>query len=52
MMICTFFENLDPEEKVTADIKVGDEVKIEKNESLGLDDCSIGLEQISRNVYH
>jgi len=36
-------ENLDPEENVVAHKKVGVEVKIEKDESLGLDDCSIDL---------
>jgi len=34
-------ENYDPKEKVDADKKVVDKVKIEKDESLGLDDCSI-----------
>lgn len=38
-----FVKNLDPEEKVDADKKVGDGVKIEKDENLGLDDCSIDL---------
>ncbi|KEH26754.1 hypothetical protein MTR_6g071585 [Medicago truncatula] len=32
-------ENLDPEKNVVAHKKVGDRVKIEKDESLGLDDC-------------
>jgi len=36
-------ENLNLEEKVAADKKVGDGVKIEKDESLGLDDYSIDL---------
>jgi len=34
-------ENLDLEEKVVAHMMVGDGVHIEKDESLGLDDCSI-----------
>jgi len=34
-------ENLDPEEKVVVDKKVEDVVKIEKDENLNLDDCSI-----------
>lgn len=43
-----FVENLDPEEKVIADKKVGDRVKIEKDESFNLDDCSIdiGVDQL------
>jgi hypothetical protein len=36
-------EDLDPEEKVVSDKKVEDGVKIEKDESLNLDDCSINL---------
>lgn len=33
------------EEKVAPDIKVEDEVKIEKDESLVLDDCNMDLEE-------
>jgi hypothetical protein len=36
-------ENLDHKEKVAANKKDGDEVKIEKEESLGHDDFSIDL---------
>ena len=36
-------ENLDPEEKDFVDKKVKDGVKIDKDESLELDDCSIDL---------
>jgi len=36
-------ENLDSEEKVVADKKVGDEVKIESDENFNLDDCSVYL---------
>ena len=36
-------EDLDPEEKVIVDKKVGDGVKIGKDESPGLDDYSIDI---------
>jgi hypothetical protein len=38
-----YVENLDPQEKVVGDKKVGDEVEIEKDEILNLDECSIDL---------
>jgi len=38
-----FVENLDHEENIDADKNFGDGVKIEKDESLELDDCSIDL---------